>query len=906
MKSLPSILVLLLAAALVIATPALADSPQTGTLEGTVVDAGGGALPGVAITLTSERGAQSAITDEEGAFRFGLLAPGTYTVGASLEGFRGVEQSARVDSGGRVSVTLRLGLETGEAITVTNEAPLVNKFEVATAATLEAEVADELSFNSRNYQSTTYMMPGVVQSANSQGLGDHRPGVNGGGWQENAAFIDGVDTSNTRRGGSSRIFLPTTALAEVRMDGSAYGAEYGRVTGGVTGVITKSGTNQFHGDFLYIAQSQDWRAQNDLVPIDRDDSIESSWEAGLGGPIARDKAWFFVAWADNTTNEIDNTLDGTVIDASLLSESILGKINFQPSPRHALAATYVDAPAEKPLVSPAFGDIFTVPIFKLGGDFTTASWSYTLSTDKFLELRGATQSSTEDRIQPFFRELDPTKSVHTPLNNHGKWQDQRPGGGQWNAFGPPLGAGTVDFPRDQANAAFTWFFSEHELRLGADWQDVAWETLNQPPDLFLGQGYNPNLPGGFVTPGVMRDFIPADGVIETNSQALALYAQDRVTVGDHWALNFGVRYEDQAHDNDIGQELVESSDLAPRLALTYDVGADGKLLIKATAGRYYQHIAQNIVNEDGATKSNGANAWREFAFTPATGLYDRLLRTVSPALDTRFDPIDPYYKDEATAGVEWQFNPRWAFKARAIYWTLDDLFWSTQQIEPDGRIINTVQNFDEGERDYQALQLEMNRSFGQGWVLRSNYTLSRAEGNVFGNNPNTLDDDDFLEALRAVNPATGIPFTAEFRDGRSPQDREHIVNVAGAKNWSLGSHTLSLGGLAWFRSGESFGRRPALTVNNTIVPNIQGTIQTTRFIEPRDAQQLPDTMTLNLNLGWTFPLVKALEGTLRAEVANVTDEQEVIVVNAATGLPVNTRGTFQNPREVRFVAGLRF
>jgi hypothetical protein len=907
MKPLLHKLGLVLAALLLIAAPAAADSPQTGTVEGTVTDAAAGPLPGVTVTLASDRGAQTAVTGEDGTFRFGLLQPGDYTVGASLEGFRGAEQAVHVDSGGRSAVTLKLGLETGEAITITSEAPLVNKFEVATVATLESEVADDLSFNSRNYQSVTYMMPGVVQSSNSQNLGDHRPGINGSNWQENAAFIDGVDTSNTRRGGSSRIFLPTTALAEVRMDGSAYGAEYGRVTGGVTGVITKSGTNQFHGDFLYIAQNEDWRAQSDAVPIDRDDDIHNSYEAGLGGPIVRDKAWFFVAGADNTTNEIDITRDGTIVDASLYSESILGKINFQPTSRHAFAVTYVDAPAEKPLTTPNFGDIYTIPLFKLGGDFTTASWNFSAADDKFLELRGAMQSSTEDREQTQFRELDPTKSIHTPLNNHGKWQDQATTF-QWNAFGPPLGAGNVDFPRDQVNAAFTWFVPSNELKFGVDWQDVAWETLNNPPDLFIGRNYNPNLPGGFVNPttAVMRVFIPSDGVIKTSSEAIAGYVQDRITIGDHWAFNVGLRYEDQSHDNDIGEELVQSSDLAPRFAVTYDIGGDGKLLIKGTAGRYYQHIAQNIINEDGATKSNGANSFQEFGWNPATQLYDRLLRTVLPNLNTDFQDIDPYHKDEVTAGVEWQVSPSWAFKARGMYWKLDDLFWATDQITPAGVIVHTVQNFPEGERDYNGLQLEMNRSFRDGWVLRSNYTLSRAEGNVFGNNLNTVDDDDFLEARRAINPATGQPYTADFRDGRSPLDREHILNVAGAKNWEVGRHTFTLGGLAWYRSGERWGNRPQFTVNTTVVPNIQGTIQTTRYIEPRDLRSLPDTMMLNLNGGWTFPLWKSLEGTLRAEVANVTDEQEEIAVNLATGQVIQARASFQNPREVRLVAGLKF
>ena len=388
--------------------PVAADSPQTGTVEGTVNDAGGGPLPGVTVTLAGDRGAQTVVTGEDGAFRFGLLAPGDYTVGASLEGFRGAEQAVHVDSGGRSAITLTLGLESSEAITVTSEAPLVSKFEVATVATLESEVAEDLSFNSRNYQSVTYMMPGVVQSSNSQSLGDHRPGINGGTWQENAAFVDGVDTSNTRRGGSSRIFLPTTALSEVRMDGSGYGAEYGRVTGGVTGVIIKSGTNQFHGDFLYIAQNQDWRV---AVGRGADRSRRRHHRQLRGCPRRPDlpRQGVVLRRGGRQHHQRDRPPARRHRGRRQPRTRSRSWARSTSSPARATRSrlTYVDAPAEKPLTNPNFGDIFTLPLFKLGGDFTTASWNFSAADDKFLELRGATQSSTEDRVQTAFRDARP-------------------------------------------------------------------------------------------------------------------------------------------------------------------------------------------------------------------------------------------------------------------------------------------------------------------------------------------------------------------------------------------------------------------------------------------------------------------------------------------------------------------
>ena len=67
-----------------------------------------------------------------------------------------------------------------------------------------------------------------------------------------------------------------------------------------------------------------------------------------------------------------------------------------------------------------------------------------------------------------------------------------------------------------------------------------------------------------------------------------------------------------------------------------------------------------------------------------------------PSLNTDFQNIDPYYKDEVTAGIEWQVHANWAFKARGMYWKLDDLFWSTQQIAANGAIFTSVQNFPRG------------------------------------------------------------------------------------------------------------------------------------------------------------------------------------------------------------------
>jgi hypothetical protein len=145
--------------------------------------------------------------------------------------------------------------------------------------------------------------------------------------------------------------------------------------------------------------------------------------------------------------------------------------------------------------------------------------------------------------------------------------------------------------------------------------------------------------------------------------------------------------------------------------------------------------------------------------------------------------------------------------------------------------------------------------------------------------------------------------TTLFRYGRGPQDREHVLNVTGLRNWEVGSHVLGLGAFLWFRSGQPWGRLSNVTLRH---PGSGQVIRSTVYTEPRDAHLLPDTINLNLTGSWSFPLGARLEGTLRAELANVTDEQDAIAINSNTGQVVPVRSSYQTPRELRLLAGVRF
>ena len=423
-------------------------------------------------------------------------------------------------------------------------------------------------------------------------------------------------------------------------------------------------------------------------------------------------------------------------------------------------------------------------------------------------MRGADQDSSESRTLITTTEIVPGASPTIRRATRAPTGTPR-SGLRWHASALPLGPGVLEFPRQQGNVAATWFLPQNELKFGVDYQDVKWESLNIVPDRYMGAGYNPSLPGGFVTPATKNVYRAIDSPVDTSSTNLAGFASDRIEVGDRWIFNLGVRYEDQVHENDLGQEVLSSEDFTPRLAAIFDVGADGSFLVKATAGRYLTHITQEFINAEFSTLPNGANSFDQFRWNPATRRYDLFVRTQLPPAGTRLVDVEPYYKDEVTAGIEWQMTPNWALDARAIWWTVDEPYSATDQFNAQGQVFRLLTNFEDAEREYQGLQIEANRAFRDGWLIRTNYTLSKVEGNAMGQEHFNNTIDDFREAQTILDPATGLPVTVVNRFGRLDNDRKHIANLSGAKSFEMTERQhLTFGAWFTYRTGKPWGLRP--------------------------------------------------------------------------------------------------
>jgi outer membrane receptor protein involved in Fe transport len=284
---------------------AFAQTTTTGSIEGVVTDSTGAAVPGVTITATRQGGrSTSATTNEEGLFRISNVEPGIYTVTIEAQkGFASAEQpnvAVSLSKVTNVNVQLR---PQGAAETVTVTAGSGAAIDV-TQNTTGTNVSTEQFSNfptQRTIQSLYTIAPTVTRSGLRDSSGRERdPSVAGSSGPENNYILDGVTVTDPAFGGSGAN-LPFEFVQELEIKTGAYGADIGRATGGVFNVITKSGTNEFHGDaFAYfVAESFVREVKSSAIPLTgAAPNGYSEVDAGfdIGGPIVKDKLWFFGAF----------------------------------------------------------------------------------------------------------------------------------------------------------------------------------------------------------------------------------------------------------------------------------------------------------------------------------------------------------------------------------------------------------------------------------------------------------------------------------------------------------------------------------------------------------------------------------------------------------------------------------
>ena len=289
-----------LAIALCFWTARPANGQTTTTLVGTVTDRSGGSVPNAQVTAihTGTNLSRTAQTNQQGEYRVEFLPIGEYTVEVASQGFKKSIQKGvvlQVNVTARVDATLDVGAVT-EQVDVTAEAPLVNTSNAQIGRTVESVELTTLPIVGRNVYTLLQLTPGVESNVNSIVLGYPQQvtmvngGVDGGAGSVNYYLDGGNNMTGLRNTGN--IAPNPDAVEEFRVVTNSYGAEYGRSAGGVVNIITKSGTNQFHGSLFEFLRNTDLNAYN-WLSLTPSPYHRNQFGGALGGPIIKNKTFFF-------------------------------------------------------------------------------------------------------------------------------------------------------------------------------------------------------------------------------------------------------------------------------------------------------------------------------------------------------------------------------------------------------------------------------------------------------------------------------------------------------------------------------------------------------------------------------------------------------------------------------------
>jgi outer membrane receptor protein involved in Fe transport len=302
-------------------TIAIAQTTTDGAIDGTVYDAQSAVVPGATITIRNEGTNAESVdkTDAQGYFKIIHLAPASYMVTITANGFQTYQAEHTIVVVGQ-STTMQPHLTIGSAsqtVTVSGEVPLINMTSNDFSSNINPEQIDNLPVNGGRWSSFAILTPGVVSNSSGFGLLSFR------GTSEllNNNTIDGADNNQayfSEERGRTRLQYSTSEVAvqEFQVNTSNYSAEYGRSAGGVINTVTKSGTNSFHGQAFFRDRDNEWGAANHYTTLAVLDPAtgkyvnevyvpkdwRKQWGLGVGGPIFKDKLFFFFAYDQSKRN----------------------------------------------------------------------------------------------------------------------------------------------------------------------------------------------------------------------------------------------------------------------------------------------------------------------------------------------------------------------------------------------------------------------------------------------------------------------------------------------------------------------------------------------------------------------------------------------------------------------------
>jgi hypothetical protein len=891
-----------------------------GTIEGTIVDESGAALPGVNVTVANlDTGdTRVVVTNEAGVYRAPLLPLGAYRVAAELPGFKKFEQQGLTLSAGQsavVNVTLSVG-NMAEVVTVTSESPIAEPGKIDLGRTIGETEIRNLPLVSRNPYNFAFLQANVTGYENNEfGV----PRINANGTQMHTNYqIDGNTNTEKDRAGLRMLPISEVLVREVKVVTNGFAPEFGQTTGMVYNAITQSGTNSVRGSGSFrfkrnpMSSKPFFLAPTALKP----DTEANDVTATVGGPIQKDKWHYFGAYeyVDRSLITGSQVITVTPADAQALGISIpesgvipahqkvnfgFGKSDYQLSPGSLLSVRY-------------FGFKNFSPS-NIGGGLTT--------TDRATDFTDRMDSTSAQLVSTFGSSLlnelrvqyarrhqfrSPGISVDGPaitVNGKASFGGARIGDGNSVGF---------DFTQgiSQVIDNVSLIRGRHALKTGIDAQWIADKRVRGDLFLYTFATINDYLAAkGGANPLAYANFQQQLGDVTAsyNSGFYGMFVQDDWQIAPRLKVLYGVRYDlfDVPEARQFGPNpysknfAIDRNNFGPRAGVSWAVDKSARTVVRASVGLMYEppllDFYDNAILNNGDPKSYnvgpvlptaaGAPAFPGNLSTPPPGFV--LPKQSINAVDQNFETQSAWLSN---VQVERALNSDVAVTVgyvNSIGRNLPVLMdvnlvasgatladgrpvFSAARVDPTFDHINVFQSI--AESTYNAFTATLTKRMTHGWMTQATYTLARGVDDapltgtyVVGSNDDRVSDPTNLDRDKGVTPFNQT-HTLSVSAVVAPQ-----VSGDGLRAMLLNNNQVGI--ILQANSGLPFNIRSNVDLNKDGVNNDRPV-----GIE-RNSGRLGRVANLDLRYSRFLPIRNTWRGELFFEAKNLFNVQNVAAVN---------------------------
>jgi hypothetical protein len=888
--------------------PAYAQGVQTGTLRGTITDPQDQPVPGATVTISSPalQGQRTTTSDQSGTYVFRALPPGEYRVEIMMPSFANMQRTVTVPLGGTIeqNVGLRVA-NVAEEVQVVGDVPAPLATPSVGLNIKHGEV--EALATSRTLAGISTLSPGVNEATPNVG----QIAINGAFAFDNNFMVNGVDVTDNLFGTPQSLFIED-AIEETQVLTSGISAEYGRFSGGVVNAITRSGGNTFSGSYRLNLTNPSWLAETPFEKsrgVTHADTLNKTHEATFGGPIVRDRLWFFSA-GRLANLSVAETLLETGIGITQKDDNKRGEVKVTGSvgPSHTVQGGYLN---NSRTVEPTSG------LFDIVADPNSLTTQKYPNWYGFANYRGVLRNNLLAEAQYSERRFEfsggggtSTNIIDSPI------------------FSPALGViynapyfDATD-PEQRNNRQFaasvTSFFEgrgRHEVKGGYEFfrsQNRGGNSQSATNYVF-DTDFLTDASGAPVFDASNRlipVWVPGETQIENwvavrgatlNVNNNSLYAQDHWTVNRHISADLGFRYErvrSVATGNIIG---VDTDTIVPRLALAYDVNGNGRFILHTTYGHYAGRYNEaqigantNVGTPDflGGTYIGPAGEGRDFAAALDPANYD--------ITQGSFPTANVFVAKGLSSPVTKEFTVSGGGTAGRAFAELTYVWRRTDNVIEDfvdlsngftevvrnglnlGTFTNKVyRNTDVGERRYQAAVVQGRYNLRTNLTLNANWTVQlKNEGNYEGEAANqpgvTSLIGDYPEAFDA---------SRNFPLGRLNSFQRHRARIWAIYNQGLGRlGDFAVSGLVRVESGQAYSLRAEEQPLTDIQLERLAAYPDSPSSQPvyfggRGTGLFKGYGVLDMSVNYNIPVFRTLRPWLKFDVFNLLNNDKLIAWN---------------------------